>query len=194
MTEPPRGRPRDSTRDVAIHKATLDLLKHVGYDDLSVEAIAAKARVSKATIYRRWPNKAAIVAAAVEQEAGSAPPQAQTGSLRSDLVEVLGWLAEDIAEQDMAMIAAVLAGMRSDRDLATALRGKLHRDRTAMIGGVLEQATRRGEPLNPHAEALFSEIAPAVIVHRLLIVGEHCDGVFLEHLVDEVLLPLLHRT
>ena len=190
---PRRGRPRDATRDDAIHEATLQLLKEVGYDGLSMGAIAAQAGVSKATIYRRWANKAAVVASAVEHLATGTPPEPRGGELREDLLDVLQWLAQQIAEQDMAMLAAALAGMRSDPDLATAMRGRLHRDEAAMLERTLRRAAERGEALHPHADDLFAEIAPAVIVHRLLIVGETCDPPFLEHLVDDVLAPLLRR-
>ncbi len=147
-------------------------MKEVGYDGLSMAAIAAQAGVSKATIYRRWANKAAVVASAVEHQATGTPPEPRGGELRDDLLEVLQWLAQQIAEQDMAMLAAVLAGMRSDPDLAAAMRGRLHRDEAAMLERSLRRAAKRGEALHPHADSLFAEIASAVIVHRLLIVGE----------------------
>ncbi len=168
-------------------------MKEVGYDGLSMAAIAAQAGVSKATIYRRWANKAAVVASAVEHQATGTPPEPRGGELRDDLLEVLQWLAQQIAEQDMAMLAAVLAGMRSDPDLAAAMRGRLHRDEAAMLERSLRRAAKRGEALHPHADSLFAEIASAAIVHRLLIVGEACDPPFLEHLVDDVLVPLLRR-
>lgn len=130
-----------------------------------------------------------MISAAVEHDAGNAPPQPRTGTLRADLIEVLRWLAREIAEQDMVMLAAVLAGMRSDRYLSSAMRSRLQRDQRAMIDGIVHQAHERGEQLNPDAETLFSEVAPAVIVHRLLLVGEDCGLPFLEHLVDDVRFP-----
>ncbi|MER6876666.1 helix-turn-helix domain-containing protein, partial [Amycolatopsis sp. NPDC000673] len=86
------GRPRDVRRDAAIHEAALALLTEVGYDQLSIEAIAARAGVAKTTIYRRYRDKAALVAAAVEQRQGSAPPEPVAGGLRENLLAVVGWL------------------------------------------------------------------------------------------------------
>ena len=146
---PSRGRPRDATRDTAIREATLELLKEVGYDGLSVGAVATRAGVSKATIYRRWADKAAVVASAVEHQTTGTPPEARGSELREDLLEVLRWLAQQIAEQDIAMLAAVLAGMRSDPDLATAMRDRLHRDQAAMLERSLHRAAERGEALAP---------------------------------------------
>ena len=187
----PRGRPRDDTRDLAIHEATLALLKDFGYDRLSVGAIAARAGVSKATIYRRWANKAAVVASAVEHRAATIPPEPSGATLREDLLQIVTWLAEQIAEQDLGMVAAVLAGMRSDPELAGAMRGRLHRDEAAMIERTLHRAATRGESIASDGDELFTQIVPAVITHRLLIVGKPCDPPFLEHLVDSVLLRLL---
>lgn len=190
----PRGRPRDDTRDLAIHEATLALLTDLGYDRLSVGAIAIRAGVSKATIYRRWANKAAVVASAVEHRAAAVRLEPSGASLRQDLLQIVTWLAEEIAEQDLGMVAAVLAGMRSDPDLAAAMRGRLHRDEAAMIERTLHRAAERGEPIASDSDELFAQIAPAVITHRLLIAGKPCDAPFLEHLVDSVLLRLLRAS
>jgi len=61
----PQGRPRDASRDTAILEAALALVGELGYDRVSMDAVAARARASKATIYRRWSSKGALVSAAV---------------------------------------------------------------------------------------------------------------------------------
>ena len=189
---PARGRPRDAGRDVAILDATLRLLVEVGYDQLSIESVAAEAGVGKPTIYRRHAGKAALVAAAVEHRAASVPPAIATDDLRQALLRTVHWLAEQIAGQEMGLLGALFAGMRSDPDLAAEMRRILRRDEAAMteqpFGGV------RGEHLAPGAAGLFAEIVPALIVHRLVIVGAASDDGFVEHIVDDILLPLLqHR-
>jgi Tetracyclin repressor-like, C-terminal domain len=55
----------------------------------------------------------------------------------------------------------------------------------------LRRAIERGEHLAPHAAELLAEVAPAVIVHRIVVAGGTCDERFVEHLVDDILLPLL---
>ncbi|WIX93367.1 TetR/AcrR family transcriptional regulator [Amycolatopsis sp. DG1A-15b] len=67
------GRPRDSGRDLAILDATLSLLTEVGYEQLSIEAVAGRSGAAKTTIYRRYPDKAALVAAAVERRSPRSP-------------------------------------------------------------------------------------------------------------------------
>jgi len=68
-----RGHPLDSSRDVAIREAALDLLSEIGYDRLTMDAVAARAHASKATIYRRWQGKAALVVDALNCSKGSMP-------------------------------------------------------------------------------------------------------------------------
>lgn len=190
---PSRGRPRDVTRDDVILDTALELVIEVGYDRLSVGSIAERAGVSKATIYRRWANKAAVVAAAVERRTAGMPPQTRGVDLREDLLTVVSWFAAELADQDVALLGGLFAGMRSDPELAAAMRRTLDEDERAMTDRTVRVALERGETLHPQADQLLTQIAPAVIVHRLVIVGERCDRGFLEHLVDDILLPLLRR-
>jgi AcrR family transcriptional regulator len=192
MTQPSvMGRPRDSNRDLAILDATLSLLAEVGYEQLSMEAVAERSGAAKTTIYRRYRDKAALVAAAVERRVPAKPPQPEGESLREDVHSLAAWLAWSISEQDMGLLGALFAGMRKDARLAQVMRRILRRDETAMTDRLVHQAAER---LAPGAAKLFAEVAPAVIVHRIVVVGEPCDAAFVAHLVDDILLPLLRRT
>ncbi|HEY3709342.1 MAG TPA: TetR/AcrR family transcriptional regulator [Amycolatopsis sp.] len=175
------GRPRDASRDVAILDATLALLTENGYEQLSMEAVAARSGVAKTTIYRRYRDKAALAAAAVEHRSPASPPELPGGDLREDLVALVTWLARQIAEQEIGLLGALFAGMRGDPGLAGEMRRILRRDAAAMTGRLPRLASA----------GLFAEVAPAVIVHRVVFVGEPCDERFVEHLVDDILLPLL---
>ncbi|MER6536106.1 TetR/AcrR family transcriptional regulator [Streptomyces sp900105755] len=188
---PVMGRPRDTGRGLAILDATLALLTEVGYEQLSMEAVASRSGAAKTTIYRRYRDKAALVAAAVEHRSHASPPEPAAGDLRGDLLELVTWLGRQIAEQEIGLLGALFAGMRSDVRLAEEMRRILRRDEAAMTDEPLGKAIRRGEQLTPRAAELFAEVAPAVIVHRIVIAGEPCDESFVEHLVDDILLPLL---
>ena len=185
------GRPRDSGRDLAIFDATLSLLIEVGYEQLSMEAVAGRSGAAKTTIYRRYRDKAALVAAAVRQRDPATPPQPGAGSLRDDLLSMVTWLAQTIAEQEAGLLGALFAGMRNDGRLADEMRRILRRDETAMTDGLVHHTAER---LAPEAATLFAEVAPALIVHRIVVVGEPCDAAFVEHLVDDILVPLLRRS
>ena len=75
-----RGRPRDPGVDVAIRTATVDLLGEIGYARLTMDKVAARAGVSKASLYLRWPNKVALVADALQQRARAVPQVPDTGA------------------------------------------------------------------------------------------------------------------
>ncbi len=185
------GRPRDGSRDTAILTAALELIAEVGYERLSMEAIVGRARVSKATIYRRWPSKGALVAAAVRQRTETVVVPIDEGSLRGDLLEVLRVMSVNIGKHDLGLLTGIFAGMRTDPELAAALRGAAASDKLGLTTSVFERAAARGERPRPAANLLFHEIAPAVVMHRLLVLGEDTDEAFLVHLVDEILLPVL---
>ncbi len=187
---PRRGRPRDGSRDTVILDATVGLLTEVGYDALSVESIAARAGVGKTTIYRRYPDKAALVAAAADRRAPGTPPPTPTGAApREALLAMMQWLAQQIAEQDIGMLGALFAGMRSDPALATAMRHILDRDRSAMADPLFGWLTDDAQ-----VAELLAEVGTALVVHRVVVVGLPTDRPFLEHVVDDVLAPLLHRS
>src|SRR3712207_7274203 len=98
--DPPRssrgGRPRDPSRDGVIRAAILRLLADVGYGALTMDAVAAEAGVGKATIYRRWRTKQDLVAdTLIELNDGTVIP-ADTGSLETDLREVLYAIVDEI--------------------------------------------------------------------------------------------------
>lgn len=188
------GRPRDAGRDVAILDATLALLTEVGYEQLSVEAVASRSGAAKTTIYRRYRDKAALVAAAVDYRAPVVPPEPSAEDLRGILLGLVEWLAQQISQQEVGLLGALFAGMRSDPRLAQEMRRILRRDEAAMTEEPLRKAIQHGEPLTDRAAELFVELAPALIVHRIVIVGEPCDYPFVEHLVDDILLPLLRGT
>src|SRR5215467_9323345 len=73
-------------RHEAICDAVFELLSEVGYDRMSMDAVAARARASKATIYRAWPNKPDLVCEALAHRLGGTPEPPATGSLRGDLI------------------------------------------------------------------------------------------------------------
>jgi AcrR family transcriptional regulator len=189
---PTRGRPRDTGRDTAILDATSQLLVDVGYDQLSIEAVAARAGVGKTTIYRRYPGKAALVAAAVDRRGPWTPPDISIGPLRDALLATVHWMANEISAEQVGLLGAVFSGMRHDPDLATAMREVLHRDQAVLVDGVATRSAGTAD-LPPGAAQLIAEVATALVVYRVVVTGEAGDEAFVCHVVDDVLLPLLNR-
>ena len=180
-------------REDAILRVTLELLAESGYDHLTIDAVAARARCSKATIYRRWPGKAALVMTAVRRHAcqpGAAAPD--TGSLRSDLLAALEAMRSSLSGQDAALILGLLIAMHRDPDLAGVVREQVLDAKRKVFGAVIARGACGDVPATAD-EALLAEISSAVLFSRLLVTGEPLDDAFIQHLVDAVLLPALQR-
>jgi AcrR family transcriptional regulator len=188
-----RGRPRDDAREQAILDAALELLLEVGYDRMSMVAVAARARASKATIYRRWAGKCELVAEAIRRRGPHHYLPEDTGSLRGDLLSAARHMVDGVTRQDAALISGVLLAMRESDELASALRCQVFEEKLKIGQCILERAVARGEAPAAASADLFHEVSSALVFNRLLLTGEPLDDAFLEHLVDDVLLPLLSR-
>jgi AcrR family transcriptional regulator len=188
------GCSRGAAREVAICDAALALLAEVGYDRMSMDAVAARARASKATIYRRWPGKRELVLDAVRTRVADIVEPPDTGSLRGDIIATLRVMADGIGGQDAALMAGVLRAMRSTPELADCVRTQVL-ERKRYIGRILvERAVARGE-LPPDADhGVWHEVAPALMFFRILVTDEPVDDAFLTHVADDVLVPLLVRS
>src|SRR5579872_4368146 len=118
----PPGRPRSEHARQAILHSTLKLLQEVGFGALSIEAIAADADVGKATVYRWWPNKAALVADAFSSSADKELRFPDTGSVRSDMSNQMKQLVRVFRGRRGRIVAALLGGGQSDPELIAAFR------------------------------------------------------------------------
>src|SRR3954447_22622340 len=116
VEDAPRGRPRDPRRREAILSAAISLVAEVGYDRVTVDGLAARAGVSKPTIYRRWPGgKPEIVVEAIRAKRGAAGDLPDTGSLRGDLLALLGAV---IGSVDAQVAGGLISQLRSSPELA----------------------------------------------------------------------------
>ena len=188
------GRPRSEAREQAILDAALELLVEVGYDNLSMDALADRARASKATIYRHWSGKAEVVAEAMRCRAthNSVPPD--TGSLRQDLLSMFTEMCDAMTEDGGGLVAGVLWAMQSDPVLAGLVREQILERKQAVAAAVVRQAIARGE-LSPTADPrVVAEVLPAMVFMRRLITGERLDDEFVTHVIDDILIPSLKGT
>jgi AcrR family transcriptional regulator len=140
------GRPRDARCEAAILSATLDLFSEVGFEGMSIEALAARAGVGKTTIYRRWPSKEAIVVAALGASLSGAESPIDTGSLAGDLAALVKrsycYLTSTVSGQVMPeMMRHVAADTRLGRLYAQQVLAPKRRRTVEM----LERAVARGE-------------------------------------------------
>jgi AcrR family transcriptional regulator len=179
-----------SAREAELLAITLRLLQQHGYDRLTVDAVAAAARASKATMYRRWPSKADLVLAAfIEGTRGSAVPPG-TGSLRGDLLEI-GRSTCAQAREHASTMRAVLNEMSRSPALSEAMEQKFVLQRKVVIDGVLAAAVERGEiDASAINEEIF-DLLPGYLVFRALVTNRQPTEETVRTLVDDVLLPSL---
>lgn len=139
------GRPRSPAADEAILTAAFELFAECGYADLSMEAVASRAGVAKTTLYRRYPDKASLIAAASDR---ARPPIdfPDTGSLRTD-IEAVVHASEQGAAQMMGLrlFALMLEAFAEHSELREVYWRNFVEPRRRAFGGILERAKQRGE-------------------------------------------------
>ena len=148
LAEPaPRGRPRSAKAHEAILEAAAGLLLEHGLAAVSMDAVAARAGVSKATIYRWWPTKETLALDALYAEWSlAAPVPKDTGSLRGDLIELLSpWVRLVAAQPYARVIAALLANTRTDPAFAAEYRRRVTEPRRDQAREIFRRAIERGE-------------------------------------------------
>ena len=180
----------DEERESAILRATYDLLAECGYQGLRVDAVAARAQASKATLYRHWPTKAGLVIDAVKFCKAATEDLPDTGSLRGDLVAWFTDMATLMSGDQGPILAGLFAALQTEPEFAAEMRA-MRESKAAYAEAICSRALERGE-IKPgfHAE-LVDEIVPAMMFMRAFALGEPLDAEFVDHLVDDIILPLL---
>lgn len=181
------GRPRDPTAGDAILSATLEILTENGLAGLTTDAIAARAGVSKATIYRRWSTKDAVVVAAVERLSQRVPVP-NTGTLRGDLTAIANALRAIFAGRDMArLVSAIIAQMSLQPALAEAMRSGFLAERRSAARTALKRGRERGE-VRPDIDLDTAvDLIAAPFYYRLLVSGGTLDESLAHTVVDAIL-------
>jgi AcrR family transcriptional regulator len=195
MTDTPRqsrgGRPRDPSRDGVIRAAILRLLADVGYGALTMDAVAAEAGVGKATIYRRWRTKQDLVVDTIADLNRDEANPPDTGSLESDLRQMLHRLVAVISGPLGAATLSLLSTVPHQPALADAFRkGPLNVWQSA-FGQVWAQAEERGEVRPGASSSLAAEATSALLVQRWLLTGRPVDESYADQVLDDVVLPLV---
>ncbi len=190
--EPNRGRPRDPSRDEAIIDAAIDVLVRDGYDRLSMEGVATAAGVGKATVYRRWSNKAELVIdamASLKPALGSI----DTGSLDGDIEQMIVNACSPHTQRLLQVMVSVCSALPREPDLLEAFKTRFTEPRIARISDMLERARSRGE-LGPEVDvAMAASLVPSLMLQRALMTGQPAGRVYAEQVVGGVLLPVLGR-
>jgi AcrR family transcriptional regulator len=177
-------------REGDILDATVSVLCEVGYDRLTMDQVAALAKASKATLYRRWDSKAELVIdAVVRAKQMPAPELADTGSLRGDLMTAAcgqsGW-AEKIP---MSALAGLLTAVNADPQLFRLWQERFLLPRMEWNRAVFERAIARGEIADDVNLDLLSTLIPSMCMFRAMVLGQPVDAAFVTAVIDGLLIP-----
>jgi AcrR family transcriptional regulator len=179
-------------REAELYEAVLDLLREVGYDALTMDAVAARTRSSKATLYRQWGGKAELVVKAIRHGKPTRLEEIDTGTLRGDLHALVALEDDCTMERNSALMRGVAMAIHHNPDLRQALREQLVEPEMAEFRRMLRRAVDRGE-IRPDCPALDFLLHMMVggFATRTLLDEQPPTRTFLTSYIDAVVLPAL---
>ncbi len=193
--EPVRvGRKRDHTRDTDLLEAAIMVLAETGYDRMTMDMVAARAKAGKATMYRRWPSKPDLVLEAIahmkrdQVDLSSLP---DTGTLRGDLLGLFKPKSVEESELKMKALSGLSSMLAQHQELADATNAVIVEPWTAVNRILIQRAVDRGE-VSPDIDIeTLSQVVPSMSAYRTVILRKSVDQKFLTSMIDNVLLPAL---
>lgn len=179
-----RGRPRNVEAQKSILSASYELLLENGFQAVTVDKIAERAQVSKATIYKWWPNKAAVVMDGFLHAATARLPVPDTGSAFNDILIHATNLAGFLISREGTIITELLGEGQFDSGLAEAYRARFFRPRRLEARSLLEKGVQRRELKKDLDIGICIDLIYGPIFYRLLVTGEPIDDSYVRHLVE----------
>ncbi|MEH7606536.1 TetR/AcrR family transcriptional regulator [Priestia megaterium] len=193
QTAEKRGRPLDLSRNRVILETTIDLLAENGYDSLTIEAVASKAKVGKGTIYRRWSSKTELVIdAAVSMSRYEVAKEKlnKNQDLRGQLIELISLLfLEDNKNYQKAM-NAICNSVSWDEKLAGSMRDAFYWRHRNMLESILEPYVRENQITNDDIE-LIADIGPALVMYNVYSGNKSTKADYAERIVDKLMMPIV---
>ncbi len=181
------GRPRSEQARVSILRSALKLLGENGFPDLTIEDVAAHASVGKATVYRWWPNKAALIADAFASSATRKLHFPDTGSVHTDMSQQMRQVIKVFRSRRGRILAAILAAGQSDRALIAAFRERFMKPRRQEAYATLRRGIQRGDLRKDVDMDLLLDSLYGPIYMRFLIRHAKLTPDFVDHLCELVL-------
>jgi len=180
------GRPRDARVDAAVMSAARELLAEKGFAGTTVEAIASRAGVGKATIYRRWPTREALLLAVTSADLPEVPTP-DTGDLREDLLAIFSRLAEQMRTAGPASYIGDLIGESTRNPAMRKDFQAMIQQRRALCAEIVARARKRGEVRRSVDPDVVLDLIAGAIFYRQLFYDEPADAAFVKRTVDAVL-------
>ncbi|MDW5610263.1 MULTISPECIES: TetR/AcrR family transcriptional regulator [Mycolicibacterium] len=184
------GRRRGAELDAAIRAAVLELLAEHGPDGVTMDAVAVTAQTGKPVLYRRWPDRRALLRDTLLGIATSAFPTVDTGGFRGDMLAVLRAWAALFTGDSAALMRSAIGAVTADPELAATFRTDVIGARKQEMDAIITRGVQRGEVRADVPVDLVRELGQSVLWHRLLISGDPIDDEVVTRLVDEVLIPV----
>jgi AcrR family transcriptional regulator len=178
------GRPRSEPARLAILHSTLKLLAKKGFSELTIEAVAAQASVGKATVYRWWPDKAALIADAFASSTTRKLHFPDTGSVRTDMSQQMLQLVKILRSRRGRIVSAMLGAGQSDSSLIAAFRERFMKPRRHEAYATLRRGILRGELRKNVDMDLLLDSLYGPIYMRFLIRHDRLTREFVEGLCD----------
>lgn len=186
----PRRR-RGDVLEQAIFDAVIEQLATTGYAGLTMEGVAAAAHTGKAALYRRWPSKEELVIDALQNRMPKLDDPPDTGSIRTDVLALLGRMARTVNSPTGCAISVLLSHPHRDTDFLRMVHARVIGPRKAMMMDVLRRGAERGE-VRPQALTPFvAEVGPAMLIYQFLAKGPPIGQRAVKEIVDQVLMPIL---
>jgi len=183
----PPGRPRSEQARQAILRSTLKILGKNGFSDFKIEEVAARASVGKATVYRWWPNKGALIADAFASSTTRRLRFPDTGSVYTDMSQQMRQLVKVFRSRRGRIVSAILAAGQSDKDLIKAFRERFLWPRRREAYTTLRRGIQRGELRKDLDPDLLLDSLYGPIYMRFLIQHDRLTPEFVDRLCTLVL-------
>jgi AcrR family transcriptional regulator len=175
----------------AIFEATLEELTTVGYAELKMEHVANRARASKASLYRRWPSRAELVADAVHHTLPHLGEPPNTGSVREDLLACLRGVATLLNGLSGEAVRGLMAETLRNPDLMEVIRIRFIDPNVSLFLGVLRRGALRGEVRAPALTPRIAGVGPDLLRQYFLAHRPPIPDQVLIEIVDDVIMPLI---
>ena len=190
------GRKRDESADARIIEAAIDVLAEAGFDAMTMDMVAARAKAGKATVYRRWTSKAELVRDALifmSRSSVDLDRLPDTGSLRGDLLAVLTPYSKDFGEKKLRVLAGLGSFFSEHRKLAEEATNGIFKPWMAVNRALMSRAIDRGE-ISPKADIdMALQVIVSMTSHRTLNQSKPFDKKFYGNLLDNILIPALTK-
>jgi AcrR family transcriptional regulator len=181
------GRPRSEQARLAILGSTLKLLAQKGFSDLTIEDVAERAAVGKATVYRWWPHKGALIADAFASSTTRKLRFPDTGSVDTDLSRQMRQLVKVFSSRRGRIVSAILAAGQKDQDVIAAFRDRFLKPRRRDAYAILQRGIDRGELRKDIDPDLLLDSLYGPIYMRFLIKHDRLTSDFVDRLCSLVL-------